>query len=140
MMEPRWMSWVRMVVLGALVAVSVVVAIRAEPSASVDIGTAIQSLDPRAGDGAARHTEQVTYHDDDLELSATYLATDGRLQGTIAAEHRVLWNIAGRVLPAEQLDEIRQLSIVTDGPDGTLGMVHRSGSGRPLILDGRAEH
>jgi hypothetical protein len=62
-----------------------------------------------------------------IELVATYLAVDGVLQDGVPAEHRALWAIAAGVIPPDELAEIRQLNVVTDGANGTLGMVHRSG-------------
>jgi hypothetical protein len=111
---------------GALGVLALLFVDRTEATVGVDIGTAVQALDPRAGDGAARHTEQVTYDDDDLELVATYLVTGGRLDAGAPPAHQELWAIAGQVLPPAQLAEIRQLNVVSDGPNGTLGMVHRS--------------
>jgi hypothetical protein len=91
----------------------------------VEIGSAVQTVAAN-GDAAARHTESVAYADDDLDLVASYVAIDGEL---VAAppDHQELWELARTVLPPEQLGEIRQLNVVTDGPNGTLGMVHRSG-------------
>jgi hypothetical protein len=121
------MSWRGLALGVALGLALLVLGGRTGRSTGVEIGTAIQALAPNGGDGAARHTEQVTYDDDDLELVATYLAADGQLPGVVPPDHAALWTIAARVLPPAELAEIRQLNVVTDGPNGTLGMVHRSG-------------
>src|SRR5690606_20684555 len=78
---------------------------------------------------AALRTEDVTYDDADLELIAAYVVTDGALDATArpTAEHRATWAVAEAVLPPDVLGQVRQLNIVTDGPSGTLAMVHRSG-------------
>jgi hypothetical protein len=92
---------------------------------SVEVGDARQAVS-RSADAAARHTEAVSYDDDDLALVASYVAADGHLTEDASPPHRRLWSLAEAVLPSEELRRIRQLNVVTDGPNGTLGMVHRS--------------
>jgi hypothetical protein len=111
----------------AALAIAVIASVEYERAAQVDIATAIQSHD--ASRSASRNTEAVRYDDIDVELVATYLLDSGRLGGTdeVPAEHRAAWMQVERVLPAAAVAEIRQLNIVTDGLNGTLAMVHRSG-------------
>ena len=91
----------------------------------VDIGTAVTSVNPRAGT-AARNAETIRYQDTDLELIAVYRVTDGQLDAAALPEYRRIWTLAQDTLPADALSHIRQLNIVTDGPARTLAMVHRS--------------
>ena len=91
----------------------------------VDIGTAVTSVNPRAGT-AARNAETIRYQDTDLELIAVYRVTDGHLDAAALPEYRRIWTLAQDTLPADALSHIRQLNIVTDGPARTLAMVHRS--------------
>jgi hypothetical protein len=121
----RRRAWKTVAVLVALAAVFIVLGSRVDP-AGVEIGDALQQVSTGA-DAAARHTEPVAYEDADLTVVASYVAWDGQLQGDVAPRHRELWSLAAAVLPPEQLRRIRQLNVVTDGPNGTLGMVHRSG-------------
>ena len=65
-------------VVAAALAIAVLATDELEPSAPVDIATAVQSHD--AGRSASRSTEQVRYDDIDVELLATYLVEDGVLQ------------------------------------------------------------
>jgi hypothetical protein len=97
------------------------------PTPEVEIGDALQSLATGSGDAAARHTEQVDYDDEDLTLEASYVISDDQLPADAPPAHQALWAIAVRVIPDAQRREIRQLNVVTDGVNGTLGMVHRSG-------------
>jgi hypothetical protein len=94
---------------------------------AVEIGSALQAISAGGDDGAARHTEQVSYDDEDLELVAGYVVADAQLPPSAPPAHQALWTIAEDVLPVTELARIRQLNVVTDGPNGTLGMVHRSG-------------
>lgn len=114
-----------MVVLVALAAVAL--ASRRDAPGPVEIGSAVQVVD--ASQAALRTTEDVTYEDADLELLAAYVVANGALVDATDApqEHRSAWEVAAWVLPSDQLARIRQLNIVTDGPSGTLAMVHRSG-------------
>jgi hypothetical protein len=113
-------------VAAAALAVALIGSARVDRGARVDIGTAMQSHD--AGRTASRSAEQVRYDDIDLELLATYLVDDGLVSPTaVPLEHRQLWTEVVRVLPTSAVAEIRQVNVVTDGADGTLAMVHRSG-------------
>jgi hypothetical protein len=100
-----------------------------EPVA-VDITNAVQAV--RTGDDTAARatgtTEAVRYDDVNLELQGAYVVADGRMVGqtTVAPSAERAWSIAVRVLPASQLDLIRQFNAVSDGTGGTLAMVHRS--------------
>jgi hypothetical protein len=113
-----------------------------DPGAStgvVQIGTAVQALSGRNG-GAARTTEQVTYADQNLELTASALVVDGALLDAAGAPPSVRhdWALVQTVLPDAALREVRQINIVTDGVNGTLAMVHRStrdGNGWILSID-----
>ena len=99
---------------------------RKDPSTPVEIGTAMQVVDTSRA--ALRTTEDVTYEDADLELVAAYVIADGAfVDAAVPVEHSSAWDVAARVLPASELAHIRQLNVVTDGPAGTLAMVHRSG-------------
>ena len=94
---------------------------------SVDIGSALQVID--RSQAALRSAEEITYDDADLELLGVYVVADGALLDAADAppEHHRAWDVATRILPAVELAQIRQLNVVTDGPAGTLAMVHRSG-------------
>jgi hypothetical protein len=116
----RWAAAVAVALAGGLA----FHAATARGQVDVDIGRAVQAM---GGDAAARATEQVNYDDRDLELVATYLVVDGRLQGDAPPDQQRLWATAASILPPTQLAEIRQLNVVTDGAGGTLAMVHRSG-------------
>lgn len=111
---------IRLVALGALA-----VFFGSLRTANVDIGTAITAVNPHSG-AAARSEENVQYHDADLELLAVYRVVDGQLDAAAPPQHRRIWTIAERTLPASARTQIRQLNVVTDGPARTLAMVHRS--------------
>ena len=116
-----------MTVVAAALAVGIIASVEFERDAQVDIATALQSHD--ASRSASRSTELVRYDDIDVELVATYLVEGGDLASTelVPTEHRAAWAQAASILPDRALAEIRQLNVVTDGVNGTLAMVHRSG-------------
>lgn len=111
-------------VLTIVVLVVVVASLRSS-EVHLDIGTAVTAVGPRSG-VAARTAEDIRYQDSNLELIAVYRVIDGHLEESALAEHRRIWTIAEATLPAVDLNQIRQLNIVTDGPARTLAMVHRS--------------
>lgn len=79
------------------------------------------------GEQAARSTEDVRYDDQQLTLLASYPVADGALEGAAAPDRdTALWALVSATLPDAGVAGIRQLNVVTDGRDGTLGMVHRS--------------
>jgi hypothetical protein len=91
----------------------------------VDVGAAVTVLNPEAGT-AARTAETIRYQDANLELVAMYRVTEGQLDAVAPPEYRRIWVLAEDTLPADALNHVRQLNIVTDGPARTLAMVHRS--------------
>jgi hypothetical protein len=100
--------------------------------ASRPVTTAIASAQTteRSTDRAARATEPVHYDDTSLTLLASYAVDDGiaAIPDTSggAARDRHLWALVDATLPDAGVRSIRQLNVVSDGRDGTLGMVHRS--------------
>jgi hypothetical protein len=123
------MRWLAVVFTVTAALVALVATSGADHRGLVEIGAAVQSFSSDA-DGASR-TEQVSYGETDLQIVASYVVEAGVLQPipgqTVPAAHRALWQTVEHVLPTAELAEIRQLNVVTDGPNGTLGMVHRSG-------------
>lgn len=121
----------RTAITTVVVALAIGLAVAASQSGDrhpVVIGSAIQSHDASRS-AAAQHAEHVPYDDLDLELVAAYLVHDGQLIDAAGApsHHLDTWAQVERTLPADAVKKISQLNIITDGPHGTLAMVHRSG-------------
>jgi hypothetical protein len=97
-------------------------------AAGTDIASAQTST--RSSDRAARSTEPVHYDDSSLVLLASYSVTNGQpaIPASDANTDRDahLWALVSATLPDGAVQSIRQLNVVSDGRDGTLGMVHRS--------------
>lgn len=93
----------------------------------VAVGTAI-STESAHMSPSARSAESVRYEDDDVVLLASYpIANGGPVEAdAMPARFRAAWDSAAGIIPPNDLARIRQLNIVSDGPAGTLGMVHRS--------------
>ncbi|HEX7097314.1 MAG TPA: hypothetical protein VF183_15615 [Acidimicrobiales bacterium] len=113
--------------LAAVVVVAVILARADGHGVPVDVGSAVRVVGATDG-SAARSTERVPYGDA-LRLEAAYVVRDGVLvDANLAPEpHRAAWDIARAIFPPSVLTQVRQLDVVTDGPRGTLAMVHRSG-------------
>ena len=96
------------------------------PQRVVQIGDGLQVLSGRGG--AARATELVRYDETDLTLAASFTVADGelRLTGEPGRDPTSIWATVAHLLPLDARSRIRQLNLVTDGPAGTLAMVHRS--------------
>jgi hypothetical protein len=96
--------------------------------AGTGIDTAHTASQP--DDRAARATESVHYDDTTLVLLASYsvgpAGPDIAPANPDLARDRHLWALVTATLPDEGTATIRQMNVVTDGRDGTLGMVHRS--------------
>ena len=79
---------------------------------------------------AARATELVHYADTTLVLLASYAVADGRpaipAASTDLARDSRLWDLVESTLPDDAVLSIRQMNVISDGRNATLGMVHRS--------------
>lgn len=95
---------------------------------TVDIASAHTT--ERGADRAARITESVHYDDTTVALLASYAVADGRPAipaGSADLERDLrLWNLVEVTLPPDAAQSIRQMNVISDGRNGTLGMVHRS--------------
>ena len=84
----------------------------------------------RSADRAARSTESVHYADTTLVLLASYAVADGLpaipATSTDLGRDSRLWDLVESTLPDDAGLSIRQMNVVSDGRNGTLGMVHRS--------------
>jgi hypothetical protein len=99
--------------------------LRSTPAADVvvEIGEAIVVAD---GFRAQARTVEPVLYAEGLQLLAATTVRDGVLREAPAVEGADLWSEVVAVYPHEQLVRITQFALVSDGPGGTLALVHRS--------------
>jgi hypothetical protein len=115
---------------GALSSSWVHVAAHPGPASGALTAIATAQTSERSPDRAARATESVHYADTTLVLLASYAVADGLpaipATSTDLTRDSRLWGLVESTLPDDAVLSIRQMNVISDGRNGTLGMVHRS--------------
>ncbi len=140
-MRTNGIRWTSVSAVLALVGVAVgAVAVGVSVSASQstiapDIGDARVSL----GTQSARVIEQVSYRDG-VERIADVVIKNGSPVGEIDdPDVAAAWKIVDSVWPASLRAELKQVSVIDEGPRGLVGVVHRSSTGGWILSVDRVD-
>jgi len=130
----------RLAVLATATSVVVSIAVGMAASASgshgrTDISDARVSVEGRS----ARLVEQVDYRDGVTRV-ADMLVVDGRPDGDLDnTDLAAAWDFVDSTWPSSMRGDLRQISVIDEGPRGLVGVVHRSKAGGWILSLDRSD-
>ncbi len=130
----------RLAVLATATSVAVFIALGMAASASgshgrTDISDARVSVEGRS----ARLVEQVDYRDGVTRV-ADMLVADGRPDGDLGnPDLAAAWEFVDSTWPSSMRGDLKQISVIDEGPRGLVGVVHRSKAGGWILSLDRSD-
>lgn len=121
---------------------SVAIILSASASASergVEVGVDIGDAQVMLGAQSARVVERVDYRAGVRRIADVVIENGVPLSAIVNPDVERAWEIIDSVWPTSLRSELRQVSVIDEGPRGLVGVVHRSATGGWILSIDRAD-